>query len=103
VAELWRAVFNMTPEEALTLDEWLGRRLKEPCTHHRYEGRIVIEGPTRDDVFKTSEWVRNQNPLGRKLNYSVIGYDENGKIAWLSYCKLCREQKGLTPHSQHSI
>ena len=96
---MWKAVFKLTTEEALTLDEWVGRRLRKPCTHHMgHAGRIIIDGPTRDDVFKTSEWVRNQNPLGRKLNYSVIGY-EGTTIIFLSYCRRCRSGES---HDEHS-
>ena len=97
--ETWLGVFKLTPDAALTLREWLGQRLKPPCSADMgHAGRICIEGPDRDSLFKTCEWIRHQNPLGRKLDYSVIGY--KGKdIIWLSYCPKCR--KGEGPHHLH--
>jgi len=98
---LWKAVFKLRYEDVMAIDEFLLRRLKKPNRHYMgHAGRIVIESPTRDDSFKTAEWLRHQNPMGKPLDYSVIGYDEQGKIIYVSYCKKCRENKG--PHHEHS-
>lgn len=97
---MWKAVFGLTPDNALTLDEWLGQKLRAPCRHYMgHAGRIVIEGPTKDDVFKTSEWIRNQNPFGVKLDYTVIGYEDT-TIIYLSYCPKCRAGQGK--HTEHT-
>lgn len=99
---LWKAVFKPKMEEVPVIDNFLRDRLQPPNKHYMgHAGRIVIESPTRDDCFKTGEWLRHQNPLGKLLNYSVIGYDEQGKIIWVSYCKLCREG-GKGKHYEHS-
>lgn len=98
--ELWRAVFHIPYEDVPKIDDFLQARLMQPNKHYMgHAGRIVIESPTRDDSFRTAEWVRHQNPLGKLLEYSVVGHDDEGKIIYLSYCKLCREGKG--PHHEH--
>lgn len=84
----------------MVLDQFLTGRLQDPCRHRiGHAGRILIEGPTRDDIFKTSEWFAHRNPLNRKLAYSVVGY-EHRKISFLSYCPRCRRGEG--PHYEHS-
>jgi len=100
--ETWFAVFKLQKDLDKLL-EWLERKWSKdnPCTFRLgHSGRIIVEGDNRDSVFKCAQWIRHQNPTGRKLNYSVIGYSEDGKILWVSYCTICRE--GKEPHYKHS-
>jgi hypothetical protein len=99
--ETWKAVFKTWTDDGPKIDEFLRDRLKLPNKHHMGNaGSVIIESPTRDDCFRTAEWLRHQNPLGKLLNYTIAGYDE-GKIIYVSYCKLCREG-GKGKHHEHS-
>ncbi len=99
--EVWRAVFRNTPEEGPVLDQFLKERLRDPHTHYLGHHLVLtVMSPTKDDAFKCGEWVRHQNPLGRLLDYTVIGYD-GGRVKYLSACRICR--KGNSgPHHEHA-
>jgi hypothetical protein len=99
MSENWRAVFHVPYEDVPKVDDFLSQRLKQPNKHYMgHAGRIIIESPTRDDSFRTAEWLRHQNPTGKLLNYTVAGYDE-GKIIYVSYCPKCRQGEGR--HDEH--
>jgi len=98
--EIWKAVFKTWIDDAPAINNFLRDRLKLPNKHHLGQaGSIIIESPTRDDCFRTAEWLRHQNPTGKLLNYTVAGYDE-GKIIYVSYCKLCREGERHDEHQK---
>ncbi len=98
--EFWRAVFKPKMDDVAQLDTFLTKKLQEPCRYHiAHAGRVLVEGPTRDDLFKTSEWIRHQNPIGL-IPYSVIGY-EGQKIIFVDSCPKCRSKDVNTPHHEH--
>jgi hypothetical protein len=99
--EVWKAVFKTWTDDGPKIDEFLRQRLRPPSKHVMGDaGKVIIESPTRDTCFRTAEWLRHQNPLGKLLSYSIIGYEEE-KVIYVSYCKLCREgMKGK--HHEHS-
>jgi hypothetical protein len=88
--ERWRAVFSDV--EALRLRSKLVEGLKLSLE----DGKVVLEGSSRDEVWRAAEWISHNAVPGKKLFYSVIGERvEKGlpKIIYLSYCRLCREGK----------
>jgi len=98
--EIWKAVFKTWIDDGPKIDEFLRQRLKPPNKYIIGDaGKVIIESPTRDDCFRTAQWLRYNNPLGKLLNYSIVGTDAEGKIIWVSYCKRCREG-GV--HHEHS-
>lgn len=104
MSENWKAVFKLGMDEVEKLYAWLDSKwsVDNPCTFRLgHAGRLIIEGKTRDQVFRVSEWIRNQNVLDKKLLYSVIGYNAEGKIIWVSYCHKCRSGKE-GEHNEHS-
>ena len=100
--ERWISVFKVGLEEVGRLYAWLEEKWSadNPCTFRLgHANRIIIEGKERNGLFKVCQWVRYCNPV-RVIDYSVIGYGEQGKILYVSYCPLCRKIK--TPHHLHS-
>lgn len=102
MVEHWKGVFKLQMSEVESIYPWLDAKWSQtnPCTFRLgHAARIIVEGKMRDDIFKVCEWIRHQNPLGKKLSYSVIGYNDT-TINYLSYCQKCRKGEGR--HDEHS-
>ncbi len=86
----WEARFPVEGADRPQLIQWLNEpdRIRKTCTAHDGKECIVIVGSDKDEVFQVAEFVRNANPLGRKLFYTVRGYDRKGRklldTAWRS-------------------
>lgn len=80
----------MPLNERTQLIQWLREpdRIRKSCTSRDGNEGVVISGSEKDQVFQVAEFVRNANPLGKKLFYTVRGYDRKGRklldTAWRS-------------------
>ena len=97
---MYKLVFILAPEEVATLDTFLTERLKPEFGHRiGHGGRIIIDDLEGKDIaWRIGEWVRHNSPV-EKIRYTIVGYTEDLKVEYLSYCPLCREGKG--PHYEH--
>jgi len=84
----YRTVFRLkNQQEVEKLTEYLEQKLKPP---HKFEAgleHIAIISPTEDGAHKCAVWLANNNPLGRKLQYTIRGFNEKGQLIYLSISK----------------
>lgn len=90
--ERWTADFRLeTDKEVDALRRLLTSRLDKKLAHFRtQERKVILEATNEDAVFRTGQWLRYNNPLGRLLFYSVKGYDADGRVIFDSGCPVCR-------------
>jgi AbrB family looped-hinge helix DNA binding protein len=83
----WHVHFPLSNATEITqLVEWLAEkrdgenpRLREGNSVEPGEHGILIISPSQDAAFRCGEFIRNANPLGRKLFYSVQAFDRHGR------------------------
>jgi hypothetical protein len=86
----WEAYFPIEDADRPLLVQWLKEpdRIRKTCTVEEATKGFMIVSSDKDEVFQIAEFVRNANPLGRKLFYTVRGYDRKGHklldTAWRS-------------------
>lgn len=86
----WEAHFPIQTAERTQMIQWLTGpdRIRKTCAVEETQQGFMIVSSEKDEVFHVAEFVRNANPLGRKLFYTVRGYDRKGRklldTAWRS-------------------
>lgn len=102
--EKWVSVFTLREEsEVDVVERFLSEKLLEP-SRFAVDGeflKVLLVSPSKDASFRASGWFANQNPLGRKLFYTITARDEADRVIYKSMCGFCRS--GDFPHYSHAF
>jgi len=88
MAITYYAVFRLkNKQEAEKLAKYLEQNLKSPHTFEAGLEYVSIASPTKDGAHKCAVWLANNNPLKRKLRYTIRGINDKGQLVYLSASK----------------
>jgi hypothetical protein len=79
----WRFIFPVrqfrNDDEVKALCDFLTARLRKPNKFLFEQMGVTIISPTKDEGYKAASFVDHENPLQRRLFYTVHGYNAAGK------------------------
>jgi hypothetical protein len=83
-APCWNFIFPLSQfhgeGELKMMREFLETRLTREARFKFMKDHLLITAHTKNDGFRAAGFVNYGNPLGRRLFYSIRGYDETGKL-----------------------
>ena len=87
----WRFIFPAnqfhSDDEAKAISDFLTARLRKPNSFLVDAAGITIISPTKDEGYKAASFVDHENPLQRRLFYTVHGYNKAGERIFDSAAK----------------
>jgi AbrB family looped-hinge helix DNA binding protein len=87
----WRFIFPANQfhgdDEAKAISDFLTARLRKPNSFLVDAAGITIISPTKDEGYKAASFVDHENPLQRRLFYTVHGYNKAGERIFDSAAK----------------
>jgi len=83
-APCWNFIFPLGQfhgdAELKAMREFLQMRLTREARFKFMKDHLLITARTKNEGFRAAGFVNYGNPLGRRLFYSIKGYDEDGKL-----------------------
>lgn len=94
---------KIKPNQTIKLHKWIEEEQNGLRDPHRYllthnGKKLQVKSANEKGIFSVMEWLKNNNPFGYDISYSVSGI-EMGKICYLSYCEKCRNGEDHRKHS----
>ena len=87
----WRFIFPAnqfhSDDEAKAISDFLTARLRKPNSFLVDAAGITIISSTKDEGYKAASFVDHENPLQRRLFYTVHGYNKAGERIFDSAAK----------------